>query len=521
MYTLITEPLYVIYIMALAVSICISCTLIGYLWRRRTIAVIPVINLLGAIIFYSSGYLIDQVSYDISTKLFMFNFEYVGIATIPVFFLLFAFQYYRLDHLITRRRVILLFIIPVITILLVWTKDFNSLMYRETNLLIDGHFYYIEAQYGTWFWIFLAYSYVLIAAGMAILILAIVKKPLLKLSQKLIIAFIVIPPFIANVIYVFRLLPGFYIDWTGPAFAISALCMTIAITNQRLLDFLPIARDMAIEMLSDGYVVLDGDSRILDLNEAMQTITGLSAEKAIGKKLPETISRQMNLQTGEASTIEIAVGKQRNKRYYSVHCSPRNKTAQNNEGMIVLFSDITKGKQIEKKLAAMATHDYLTGLPNRILLEDRFRISLARAKRNKGKFAIMVCDIDNFKMLNDTYGHFTADKILQATARRIHDVIRAEDTLSRIGGDEFVMLLSGIANENEPDFAAQRIMSVFRDTFSVDDHEINVSLSIGISLYPDNGTDIETLLKTADDAMYIVKGQGKANYHIANGINKG
>jgi PAS domain S-box-containing protein len=229
-------------------------------------------------------------------------------------------------------------------------------MYQNMTPVIDGPFFYIETQYGAWFWVFIAYSYLLNTASMVILILALIKNPRLNFNQALVIAFIVIPPVFANILYVFRLMPELaYIDWTGPAFAISAICITVATTRQRLLDYLPVARDRAIEMMNDGYVVLDGDMRIIDLNEAMQKILDLPAGKAIGNTFPEIISEQMNLQADEAATMEIALGKQRKKRYYRVHCSPLKEDARSDEGRILLFYDITASKQIERKLAFMAT----------------------------------------------------------------------------------------------------------------------------------------------------------------------
>jgi len=509
------DPLYAVYLIALAISICISFALIGYLWQRRIIAVVPVIGILIAIIFWSSGYIGEQISYDLNTKLFMYNIEYIGIASIPIFFLLFALQYTRLNHLITLRRLILLLIIPVITILLVWTKELHPLMYQNVSMVIEGNFYSVEAQYGIWFWLFLSYSYLIIAVSVIILALGLFRYPHLQLNQVLIIVVIVILPVISGVIYVFRLLPSMaYVDWTGPAFAISAICMTYAITRQRLLDILPVARDLAIEMLRDGYVVLDRDSYILDLNGVMQTIVGIPARKAIGKKLPETISRQISLHPDEAAKNEISLNIQGKQRYYRVHCSPLKKTARKNEGNILLFYDITESKQFEYKLADMATHDYLTGLPNRIILKDRLIVALARAKRNSRKFAVMVCDIDNFKMINDTFGHLIGDRILQLIATQLNNCMRDEDTLSRIGGDEFVVLLPEISGEKEAVGVAKRILKIFQDKFKVDDYEINVLLSIGISIYPDNGEDMDTLLKKADDAMYAVKRQGKAKYCI-------
>jgi len=510
----ISDPVYGAYLATLALSVFISVGLISYLWQRRYItAVAPVIGILVCIIFWSGGYLLEQTSNTLSNKLFMYNIEYIGIATIPVFLLLFALQYTRQGHLITIRRLILLSIIPLITIFLVWTKGFHTLMYQRFSLQTFGSVSYVTNEYGPWFWIFLTFVYLLIIASTIILIRGLLRRPHKNYRQTASIIIIVLFPIAANVLYVFRLLPSMpYVDWTGSAFAISSILMTYAIVRQRFLDVLPIARDTAIERMSDGYLVLDSENYILDLNNKMQSILGLSPGKAIGYPLPETLINQLNLKENNNDRVEIELNVEGENRYFRVNFSP----LKQNEGSVLLFYDITESKQFEHKLSDMATHDFLTGLPNRVILQDRLEMAVARAKRNNSKFAIMVCDLDNFKGVNDTLGHGIADKLLQAIGARLNSKMRGEDTLARAGGDEFVVLLSRISTEEEVTAAARRILEAFQEKYIIEGHEITISISIGIAIYPDSGTGIGTLLKNADDAMYVVKKQGRGNFHICN-----
>jgi diguanylate cyclase (GGDEF)-like protein len=165
----------------------------------------------------------------------------------------------------------------------------------------------------------------------------------------------------------------------------------------------------------------------------------------------------------------------------------------------------------------MATHDALTGLPNRTLLSDRFTIALALSQRSRNRLAILMLDLDRFKSVNDSMGHDAGDKLLKAVGKRLKNTMRKSDTVARIGGDEFVLLLPQIPHADDATILAQRILDAFRDPFVFDDHRINITASIGIAVYPEAGRDIESLLKSADTAMYWAKEQGRDIYRFYDG----
>jgi diguanylate cyclase (GGDEF)-like protein len=162
----------------------------------------------------------------------------------------------------------------------------------------------------------------------------------------------------------------------------------------------------------------------------------------------------------------------------------------------------------------MATHDALTGLPNRTLLYDRFDIALASAQRKKTKLALVSLDIDNFKTINDKLGHETGDKVLVEVACRLTSSLRAIDTVARFGGDEFVLLLWEIDHPDDAIKVMQKILHSFRRPFILDEHKLIVTASIGIALYPEDGKDINDLLKKSDEALYCVKNNGRDNYQF-------
>jgi diguanylate cyclase (GGDEF)-like protein/PAS domain S-box-containing protein len=173
--------------------------------------------------------------------------------------------------------------------------------------------------------------------------------------------------------------------------------------------------------------------------------------------------------------------------------------------------DITEWVQAEEQLVYIATHDALTGLPNRRLFNDRLTLELAHAQRNRQKLAVMLLNLDHFKDVNDALGHSVGDKLLQAVAHRLKIFLRKSDTVARIGDDEFMLILPGIAREYHADKVAHKILEAVRRPFVFDSHELNITTSIGIALYPEDGEDADALMKRADIAMYRAKGQGRDN----------
>ncbi|MEA3405802.1 MAG: EAL domain-containing protein [Pseudomonadota bacterium] len=181
-------------------------------------------------------------------------------------------------------------------------------------------------------------------------------------------------------------------------------------------------------------------------------------------------------------------------------------------GMISSGEDVTEIKKTEEQLAFLAHHDNLTGLPNRSLLNARLQHALQIAHRQPTLLAVCFFDIDNFKNINDSYGHDVGDELLITVSRRIQDIIRKNDTLARLGGDEFVLVLENLHDKTEVAVIIEKILVSFSQPMTIEDHTLSVTTSIGISLYPQDGLDVNSLIKFADTAMYQAKGDGKNTY---------
>ncbi|HEY3299207.1 MAG TPA: EAL domain-containing protein [Methylophilaceae bacterium] len=182
------------------------------------------------------------------------------------------------------------------------------------------------------------------------------------------------------------------------------------------------------------------------------------------------------------------------------------------KGSYGVARDITERKKVEYAMAYQAHHDMLTGLPNRTLFNDRLEISIAHARRNHHRLAVLFLDLDRFKWVNDTLGHIYGDELLKNVASRLKSCLREGDTLARIGGDEFTIILPEVPNKDDVPMVARKILATLEQAFVLDNREINISASIGVAIFPDHGDTIDALTKSADIAMYHVKWKGKNGF---------
>jgi diguanylate cyclase (GGDEF)-like protein len=190
------------------------------------------------------------------------------------------------------------------------------------------------------------------------------------------------------------------------------------------------------------------------------------------------------------------------------------RTAELAQANARLHAEVQERKLAEQQIRYLANHDALTGLPNRRLLEDRLEQAMEMGRRNNRPVAIQFIDLDRFKPINDRLGHRIGDLLLRAVAARLRGLLRAVDTVSRVGGDEFVLVLPDVQSASAAGEIAQKVLGVLAQPYMVEGHELSVTPSIGISLFPDDGTDAETLLGCADVAMYHAKKVGRANCQL-------
>jgi diguanylate cyclase (GGDEF)-like protein len=183
-------------------------------------------------------------------------------------------------------------------------------------------------------------------------------------------------------------------------------------------------------------------------------------------------------------------------------------------GAVIVFHDVSAARAMSLRMSYLAQHDYLTELPNRMLLNDRLKQAIALAYRHRSALAVLFVDVDRFKQINDTLGHAIGDQLLKSIARRQVACVRNSDTVSRYGGDEFVVLLSEVAHCEDAALSARKILAALSTPHRIEHQELLVTVSMGIAVFPDDGTDAEALLKNADTALLNAKALGRGNHQF-------
>ncbi|MES2324882.1 MAG: EAL domain-containing protein [Pseudomonadota bacterium] len=280
-----------------------------------------------------------------------------------------------------------------------------------------------------------------------------------------------------------------------------------------------------LEHIADGVMVIGTDSRIVAINPAFTQITGYTESEALGQDANLTrSSRHEDIFFADLWTELVESGfwrgeiwKQRKNGELYLEGLTVSAVRDDNAAIthyVGVFSDITKAKESQEKLDHMAHHDPLTALPNRLLFHDRLHHALQRAGRDSQQLAILFIDLDRFKNVNDTLGHHIGDELLKQVAKALTGRLRDGDTLARLGGDEFIVLLENVDGQFGAGHVAEKLMSMFEESFLVSDYELFVTGSVGISLFPNDATDLNMLIRNADVAMYQAKARGRNGYQF-------
>jgi diguanylate cyclase (GGDEF)-like protein/PAS domain S-box-containing protein len=287
---------------------------------------------------------------------------------------------------------------------------------------------------------------------------------------------------------------------------------------------------VTLNCIGDAVISTDISGNVTFLNVVAEKMTGWPCQEAAGRHMDE-VFRVLDVTSREAVPNPMANAIRQDRTVHLPSNSilirrdgfeipiedsvaPIHDRAGQAAGAVMVFRDVTAARAIALQIAHSAEHDFLTGLPNRMLLNDRVGRAIALAPRHMNKLAVLFLDLDGFKHINDSLGHTTGDKLLQSIARRLVDCVRGSDTVSRQGGDEFVVLLSEVEQSPDAAITARRMLQAVAQPHFIDQHDLHVTTSIGVSVYPDDGLDAETLIKNADTAMYQAKENGRQSYQF-------
>ncbi|MDB6107272.1 MAG: hypothetical protein JWO52_7271 [Gammaproteobacteria bacterium] len=287
---------------------------------------------------------------------------------------------------------------------------------------------------------------------------------------------------------------------------------------------------VTLNSIGDAVMSTDVWGQVTYLNVVAESLTGWSHDEAAGHSLEE-VFRIIDATTRQVMPNPMALAIQENRtvgltpnciliRRDGVEAAIEDSAAPIHDrrgqvtGAVIVFHDVSTARALSVRMSHLAQHDSLTDLPNRMLFSDRLTEAIAMAQRYRRKLAVLYLDVDRFKHINDSLGHDIGDRLLQSMAARLHACVRASDTVSRQGGDEFVILLPEVTHVEDAAVSAEKILLALRMSHRIDEHDLHLTVSIGIASYPDDGTDAEVLLKNADFAMYHAKESGRNNYQF-------
>ena len=306
-----------------------------------------------------------------------------------------------------------------------------------------------------------------------------------------------------------------------------------AVERKSMEDALFIEKERAevtLNCIGDAVACTDLQGNVSYLNVVAERMTGWTLPEACGKPMPEVL-QILDAATRKAipNPMELAL-RQNQAMHLPGNCillrrdgtetpiedsvAPIHDRARHATGAVIVFRDVSAARSMALEMTHLAQHDFLTGLPNRMFLNDRVTQAIALAPRHMKKVAVLFLDLDGFKHINDSLGHPIGDRLLQSVAKRLVDCVRGTDTVSRQGGDEFVVLLSEMEESEDAAIGARRMLQAVAEAHSVDHHDLHVTTSIGVSVFPDDGLDAETLIKNADTAMYQAKENGRQSYQF-------
>jgi len=483
-----------------------------------------------AIAWWALSVIFEVSGTSLYEKILWSKISYPGIVTTPVFYFLFAMEYGRMSKWLSKKLIISLLAFSSIIFTFALTNEYHHLVWP--SITIDPATNIALYQHGPVFWLFLGGTYSLLFGGLILYVITIFRYSYFYKRQTLIMMIGSLLPIFGNIIYIFDVNPIPGLDWTPITLSLSAALLAFGIIGFRFLKAIQIPRSILIRSIKEGFVFLDNRNKILEINEQACEITGLSLEYCLGAGIEEIIPRWESVEFHFSRETDFHIEHiipGDSPLFLDLHCIYLN-SRKKDRGRIILISDITSHKtaemelkqlnerlnnelsiksDLENRLKEEVVRDPLTNAFNRRYLSE-ITPELFKAADLKGhSIGILLLDIDHFKKFNDTYGHDTGDFVLKELVSRLESTMRENDIVCRFGGEEFLVLFPRIKQDILIKRADQWRQKIASESVDYRGETLNITISVGISIYPDHGGNLEEVLKAADSAMYLAKATGR------------
>jgi diguanylate cyclase (GGDEF)-like protein/PAS domain S-box-containing protein len=519
-----------LYALLLTLSAVLSWIILAYSCRMRTSpGAFGLIIYTGATMWWAITYAVHWLFFAQMENFLWLDLTYLGVVGVPVGFLIFSASITNRATWLIPRRSYLLFIEPIITIILLFTDPYHGLFFggnrqSGSDVILSG---------GIWYRVNVFYLYVLIALALLFLIQSYFKSgPLQKRQIGIILGGSCIA-LITNIMVLQRFNPFPDLDLTPMAFSLTSLVYAYGLFIYGILDIIPVARNLVIETMADGVLVVDSNFRIVDVNYAFIQLLSLQSFEPRGQKISqilpgwEELIKKNNSGQNIKETLQIHP---EGLQFVELHMTSLSNKNDKPTGYVIVIRDIServnaenqlkrsnvllniqleKVAEMQEQLREQANRDPLTGLYNRRFLDFALSQEILDAEQKGEEVSIIFCDIDHFKIINDQFGHLVGDAVLQSIANILLSTIREDDIACRMGGDEFIIVLPRTTIQVAENRALELIQRISNYDFSSPDIKPCIQLSVGVVCYPQHGADRDELFRAADVALYQAKSRGR------------
>lgn len=516
---------YSLYYVCLVLS-CIITALLGLIALQRSVnkgAVAFACLMFGAAVF-SFCYIFKASSLSVYVAFFWIKVAYFGIATIPVFWYILIYQYTGVKNELTNIIIGRLFIIPSITLLLLFTNEYHYFYYSSIMLTRPGLISLFHFEKGPWYWVQLMYSYTLFISGHVRLIKEWRYSQKIYRSRLGVFLVSAVTPWFTNVLYHMRITPQ-GIDLSPTSFAVAGLVLIWGICKYGIFELIPIARNNVFETIGAGIIVIDLQNRVVDFNSEAENILRDTVDLETGLLFNRTLGNYFGISSTniheKCEQREVEICKENEMIYYNCVLSPVMNKKKAIVGKTLIMRNITEQVKLRESLRTLATLDGLTNIFNRRYFLELSRKELEQPKNKTQPSAIVLLDVDLFKNINDTFGHEAEDNVLCTVAKICANTLRSTDILARYGGEEFVCMLPNTSSEIAMQIAERvrrKLASLPLDFLG---NSIRITASLGVAGTDLVGeTNLEELIKMADKALYDAKRRGRNCASLfAGGVN--